>query len=141
MDLILRRIEPSDFAELFELVARFATSFVPERGAFETSARELVAKPDAWLHGAMCGGRLVGYGLGFDHPTLYANGRVSWLEEIMVSEEHRRHGVGRALLAEFEAWARSRGSKLVGLATRRAGPFYETLGYEESAAYYRKLLR
>lgn len=26
------------------------------------------------------------------------------------------------------------------LATRRAGPFYRALGYEESAAYFRKLL-
>ncbi|MFI5317246.1 MAG: GNAT family N-acetyltransferase [Myxococcota bacterium] len=138
--MIVRPIRTSDFAELFALVARFATSFQPDEGAFEASARELIAKPDAWLQGAELQGRLVGYGLGFDHPALYANGRVSWLEELMVAEGQRRAGVGRALMQAFEAWARTRGSRLVGLATRRAARFYETLGYEESATYYRRLL-
>ena len=41
---------------------------------------------------------------------------------------------------EFEKWASKRGSKLVGLATRRAAPFYKGLGYEESAVFFRKLL-
>jgi hypothetical protein len=43
-------------------------------------------------------------------------------------------------MAAFEQWAADRGSRLVGLATRRAAPFYAALGYEESAAYLRKLL-
>ena len=43
-------------------------------------------------------------------------------------------------MEEFEQWARSRGSKLVALATRRAAAFYLELGYEESAGYFRKLL-
>ena len=29
---------------------------------------------------------------------------------------------------------------LIALATRRAAPFYRALGYEESAAYFRKVL-
>jgi len=58
----------------------------------------------------------------------------------MVEEVQRRDGVGRALMAAFEAWAKSRGSRLVGLATRRAAPFYKALGYEESATFFRKLL-
>jgi hypothetical protein len=43
-------------------------------------------------------------------------------------------------MREFEEWARSRGSRLVALATRRATDFYLSLGYEESATYVRKLL-
>jgi len=39
--------------------------------------------------------------LGFDHHTFYANGRVSWVEEIMVSEDYRRRGVGRLFDEEF----------------------------------------
>lgn len=72
--------------------------------------------------------------------TFNANGRVSWIEEIMAAESRRRQGIGRALMDEFEKWARSRGSKLIGLATRRAAPFYDALGYEASATYYRKIL-
>jgi hypothetical protein len=40
----------------------------------------------------------------------------------------------------FEKWAQARDSKLVGLATRRAAPFYIALGYEESAIFFRKVL-
>jgi hypothetical protein len=43
-------------------------------------------------------------------------------------------------MESFEAWAHSRGARFVALATRRAGAFYSALGYEESAAYFRKTL-
>jgi len=62
------------------------------------------------------------------------------VEEIMVSEDVRRRGVGRELMESFEHWARSRRSKLIGLATRRAAPFYKSIGYDESATYFRRLL-
>lgn len=35
---------------------------------------------------------------------------------------------------------RQRGARLVALATRRADRFHESLGYERSAAYFRKVL-
>jgi len=56
------------------------------------------------------------------------------------AEADAGQGTGRALMAAFEAWAAGRGCALVALATRRAAPFYRALGYEESAAYYRRLL-
>jgi GNAT superfamily N-acetyltransferase len=140
MELAIRNIQPGDLDALFELVERFATSFRPERLAFEESAHALLAQEDAWLGGAESAGRLIGYCLGFDHLTFYANGRVAWIEEIMVAETCRRQGVGSALMVGFEGWARSRGSRLIGLATRRAAPFYDALGYEASATYFRRIL-
>jgi GNAT superfamily N-acetyltransferase len=140
VDIAIRKIRSADFDALFDLVQRFATSFVPERAAFNDSAQALLDRDDVWLAGAETSGELLGYCLGFDHLTFYANGRVAWIEEVMVAESARRRGVGRALMNEFEEWARSRGSRLVGLATRRAAPFYEALGYEASATYFRKVL-
>ncbi|EMF91272.1 hypothetical protein LEP1GSC005_1843 [Leptospira santarosai str. ST188] len=43
-------------------------------------------------------------------------------------------------MTSFEEWGKNRGSKLIGLATRRAKDFYLALGYEESALFFRKLL-
>jgi hypothetical protein len=43
-------------------------------------------------------------------------------------------------MSAFEQWAVDHGCALVALATRRAAPFYRALGYEESAAYFRKVL-
>src|SRR5690606_3085959 len=110
------------------------------RSRSDRARRRLVGQDDAWLGVAESAGRLIGYCLGFDNMTFNANGRVSWIEEIMAAESRRRQGIGRALMDEFEKWARSRGSKLIGLATRRAAPFYDALGYEASATYYRKIL-
>lgn len=142
--ILVRRLLPPDTAHasgpLFELVSRFATSFVPERSSFETSLQAVLADESAWLGVAVEAGAIVGYCLGFDHPTFYANGSVAWVEEIMVREDRHRSGVGRILMDAFEQWASDRGDRLVGLATRRAATFYSGLGYEESATFFRKLL-
>jgi GNAT superfamily N-acetyltransferase len=130
-----------DLDAVFELVNDFVTSFWLDRAAFEASFELLCADESAWLHVAEVEGEgVVGYCLGFDHFTFYANGRVSWVEEIMVDEEMRGLRIGRQLMDAFEVWAVERGSALVALATRRAGGFYTALGYEDSATYFRKLL-
>lgn len=138
--LVIRKAEIRDFDSIFALLQEFATSFKPERAAFEESAALLLQDESAWLAVAEINGSVVGYCLGFDHRTFFANGRVSWVEEIMVQADLRRKGIGAALMEGFEAWAASRGSKLVTLATRRASAFYLAQGYEESAIYFRKLL-
>ena len=136
----IRPAQLTDGDALFSLASAFATSFSVERSAFESSFAALLQSPDAFIAVASDSGRVVGYVLGFDHHTLYANGRVAVVEEIMVSEDVRRRGVGRELMESFEHWARSRRSKLIGLATRRAAPFYKSIGYDESATYFRRLL-
>jgi GNAT superfamily N-acetyltransferase len=136
----IRPAQPADADTLFELVEQFATSFKPERDAFDLCLRELAGDPSAWLSVADCGGQVAGYCLGFDHFAFFANGRVAWVEEIMVRDAWRRQRIGARLMAAFEEWARSRGAALVALATRRAAAFYTRLGYQESASYFRKLL-
>jgi GNAT superfamily N-acetyltransferase len=53
---------------------------------------------------------------------------------LVVDESRRGQGVGRALMAHAEAWARSRGLTIVMLRSRvertQAHAFYERLGYE-----------
>jgi len=83
---------------------------------------------------------VIGYVLAFSHTTLYANGPVAWVEELMVSESCRKRGVGKALMRSVEEWAGGQGCPLIALATRRAAEFYEAIGYQPSATYYRKLL-
>lgn len=125
---------------MFPIVVDFATSFAPLRETFDVTLGDVLRDASARLLVADAGAQIVGYLLGFDHRAFFANGRVSWVEEVAVDAQWRGRGVGRALMQDFEAWASSRGSKLVGLATRRASAFYRSLGYEESASYFRKLL-
>lgn len=136
----LRRATPSDAVELFKLAKEFASSFDLEPEAFSGAFARLLSREDAYLVVAGGESRLEGYLLGVEHETFFANGKVAWLEEVMVREDKRRQGIGEALMEAFESWATERGAKLVALATRRAAPFYVSLGYEESATYFRKLL-
>ncbi|MFG2073202.1 GNAT family N-acetyltransferase [Nonomuraea maritima] len=140
-DLLIRRAEKSDADAVFALARDFGLTFRPERDAFDAALPTLLADDDALLLAAVVGGRVHGYLLGFVHLTLFANGPVAWVEEALVQSGSRRQGMGRALLEEFERWARSRDARYVAMATRRAPEFYHALGYEASATFYRKVLR
>ncbi|MGA0611343.1 GNAT family N-acetyltransferase [Caldimonas sp. KR1-144] len=58
-------------------------------------------------------------------------GECCELQQIAVDESERRRGIGRAVMAAFEAEARLRGCRLIYLDTFsfQAAPFYERLGY------------
>jgi len=122
------------------LAAELAQSFAFSQPDFDRTFPELLARADSCLLVADDAGVGVGYLLGFRHLTFYANGPVGWVEEVLVRDGHRGRGVGRALMEAFERWAAEGECALVALATRRAAPFYRALGYQDSAAYLRKVL-
>ena len=136
----IRKATQADADALFDLLMELAISFQPSREAFDFSLRELLSTPDCWLCVAEEDQAIVGYCLGFDHYTFYANGRVSLVEEIIVKPGKRRTGIGQSLIGAFEKWAEARNSKLVAIATSRAAPFYLALGYKERATVFRKIL-
>ncbi|WP_032912344.1 GNAT family N-acetyltransferase, partial [Leptospira santarosai] len=130
----------TDRESIQKLTSLFATSFKTDPDSFNNSFNELLKDPNSIFLVVEENETPIGYLLGFDHYTLYANGRVSWVEEIFILEDYRRKGFAKNLMTSFEEWGRNRGSKLIGLATRRAKDFYLALGYEESALFFRKLL-
>jgi GNAT superfamily N-acetyltransferase len=137
----VRPAHAGDAEKLFALAHDMAASFVPTLEVFRAAFSELGSRDDALVlvaDGAEDGAD--GYLLGFVHPTFYADAPVGWVEELAVRSAVRRRGLGRRLMESFEEWAFSRGARLVALATRRAGAFYSAIGYEESAAYFRKTL-
>jgi GNAT superfamily N-acetyltransferase len=129
-----------DAEAVADLAAELAQSFVFSRPSFDASYRALLGDPHACLLVAVDDHGHLGYLLGFRHLTFYANAPVATTEEILVREAGRGRGTGRALMTAFEQWAADAGCALATVATRRAAPFYQALGYEESAAYLRKPL-
>jgi GNAT superfamily N-acetyltransferase len=136
----VRRAEAGDCEDVAVLAAELAQSFAFSPQRFRASYPALLADPGACLLLAADARGALGYLLGFRHLTFYANGPVAWVEEIAVRRRDRGQGAGRALMSAFERWAAGQGCALVALATRRAAPFYRAAGYEESAAYFRKVL-
>jgi GNAT superfamily N-acetyltransferase len=140
MNTIIRPATLADADAILPLVEQFVTSFAVDRQAFLASFHELLQISHAQLSVAEFDQHPIGYLLGFEHATFYANGRVAWVEELMVHSHYRRQGIGQSLMSAFEIWAIQRGARVVALATRRAAGFYRALGYEESAIYFRRLL-
>jgi GNAT superfamily N-acetyltransferase len=142
--LRIRHATADDAGAVAGLAEGLAQSFTFSRTSFDAHYPALLAAGHACLlvaaTGADAGDECVGYLLGFEHLTFYANARVAWAEEVFVHGDLRGRGIGRALMTTFEQWATGRGCALVALATRRAAPFYRALGYQDSAAYLRKLL-
>ena len=136
----IRQADPADAEAVAVLAGDLAQSFAFSRERFDLTYPQLLTARDACLLLAADGDECLGYLLGFRHLTFYANGPVGWVEEVLVRGEHRGVGLGRALMSAFEGWAAEQGCALVALATRRAAPFYRALGYEDSAAYFRKVL-
>lgn len=138
--MIIRKATNKDAEQVLELVEKFATSFKTDKGKFYKIYPEIVGDKNLSFVVAEEDNQIIGYCLAFHHLTFYANGYVSWVEEIMVNENYRSKGVGKKMMEEIERIAKSIDSKLIGLATRRAANFYKKIGYEESATYFRKLL-
>ena len=134
---VVRPATAADADAVWLLVRDFATSFTPTRDGFDRVWPGLLSRDDVLVLVAEVDG-VAGYLLASEHPTFFAGGPVVGVEEIMVAPEYRRSRVGAALMAAAEDWAASRKAGYVSLATRRAGPFYVALGYEESAVFYKK---
>ena len=137
---MIRQAEFRDADAVLGLATDFATLFVVDEPSFHASFAGLLSDPTAYLAVAEAEAKVVAYVLGFSHATFFANGRIVWIEEIMVDTAYRRQGIGRSLLGSIEHWAATQGCPLIALATRRAAEFYRTMGYQESATYFRKLL-
>jgi len=130
-----------DLDQVWPLARDFATSFRPEYEAYQRTYRVLLEAPAALLLVAReTDDKTCGYLLAHLHPTFLANRPVVWVEELMVDSNHRRLGVGRTLMEGVEQWAHGQGAAYVSLASRRAGPFYLALHYEESASLFKKTL-
>jgi GNAT superfamily N-acetyltransferase len=86
--------------------------------------------------------------VGFAHlhvsPAIEYDRPAAKLAALVVDERHRGRGVGRALVAEMEAEARTRGCELLFLTTaaRRtdAHSFYAQVGLEETGKRFAKYL-
>ena len=140
----IRRATAQDGENVAYLAKELAQSFTFDADKFRAYYPALLAKAatdDACLLIAVDGGEHLGYLLGFQHVSFFANGPVAMVEEILVRGSHQGQGIGRAMMDEFERWAGTQGCTLVALATRRAAPFYRALGYHESATYLIKELR
>ncbi|MFD0676040.1 MULTISPECIES: GNAT family N-acetyltransferase [unclassified Paenibacillus] len=135
-----RKATLQDEQQMFVIANKLATSFVVNENDFKKIYSSLLEDGNVDIYVADIESKLIGYVLAFHHNTFYANGLVTWVEELYVEEEYRGIKIGKALMQLIENAGKKRNTKLIALATRRASNFYEAIGYEKSATYYKKTI-
>ncbi|MGN6588314.1 MAG: GNAT family N-acetyltransferase [Solirubrobacterales bacterium] len=135
-DVQIRPVTEADISVLFDLILELADyeklsdkvtgdAEVLRRSLFEEKAAEalLLETPD---------GEAIGYAIFFTTFSTFECRSGIWLEDVYVRPEHRRGGIGRAVMEHLAALARDRGHvRLEWVALDWNEPainFYEKLG-------------
>jgi GNAT superfamily N-acetyltransferase len=140
--MVVRRAAASDADAVFDLVRQLGAAFVPVRTAFDESFAAIVNGDDSdvlLLVAENPEGAVRGYALTTIARLLSTNGLSAQLQEIAVDEDARGLDLGTALVHEVEAECIRRGVRQLTVAARRAGGFYDRLGYSQNAEYMRRV--
>jgi GNAT superfamily N-acetyltransferase len=89
-------------------------------------------------------GKVVGLISGARHATLHAGDRVAYITALVTDAEARGQGVGRALVAAIEQWARESGCTRLSVTSAEhradAHAFYPRCGFPYSGRRFSKLI-
>lgn len=138
---VVRLALPGDSAAVLSLVAKLGHVEQVDSDTFSASfLAALRDYPRTMVHVAENNGQAVGYCLTTVNTLLYTNGPSAQLQEIVVDDASQAGGVGTMLVRAVEAACTEQGVTQLTVASRRAGGFYDRLGYTQQAEYMRRLL-
>jgi GNAT superfamily N-acetyltransferase len=138
---MIREARPGDEEGLFALVGELGHAFPPVRAAFDATIASYFAgeQPSVLVYVSEgADDTLQGYALTTIVPLLATNGPSAQLQELVVDAAARGLDVGTQLVRAVEAECERRGVTQLTVASRRAGGFYDRLGFHESAEYMRR---
>lgn len=138
--MTIREARAGDEDAIFALVEQLGHAIPVDRAAFDSIIGAYLAgeQPSVLLHVVDDGTGVRGYALTTIVPLLSTNGPSAQLQEIVVASDARGHDYGTQLVQAVEAECERRGVTQLTVASRRAGGFYDRLGFHESAEYMRR---
>lgn len=103
---------------------------------------QVVADPNAYTLLALVDHEAMGLITAHLRYTVNHAAPIVQITLLVVDERARRHGVGRALVAAAEQWARDHGCRRIVVTTAlhraEAHAFYESVGYRQTGRRYGK---
>lgn len=139
---MIRAARPEDADALFGLVQQLGHAIEPQRSAFDATFGSYLAGEEPTVLLLLAedeAGVVRGYALTTIVPLLATNGLSAQLQEIVVDGDARGHDFGTQLVRAVEAECVERGVHQLTVASRRAGGFYDRLGYAQNAEYMRRI--
>jgi GNAT superfamily N-acetyltransferase len=139
--ILLRRAEPSDANALAELVTDLG---------YPVDGVELWSRIKKMPHGsyetlvAVMENRVTGFIGLLTLPVYEHPGPIGWILALCISPQHRREGIGTALIQEAEKYYRIQGVTDIrlhsGAHRDEAHEFYEKMGFDKSGYRFKKKL-
>lgn len=109
----------------------------PSRDDMRAITRQMFDDDRQHLRTARADGRIVGVLLASEFASIKFAGRALWIEELYVTPEYRRAGIGRLLVDDFLYWAHQNGFVGVDLEAYRmntaASVLYRSIGFRRLA--------
>ncbi|MBK0419088.1 GNAT family N-acetyltransferase [Leucobacter sp. CSA1] len=144
MSITIRRGQIEDAAVLFDLARQYQTGREPiGRDEFSVALDNVLRHRDQEtnvLFVAESDGKVVGYSLMTVSRLLHAPGLTAHLQEIVIDEAARGHGIGDRLMQANEHYCMGRGVRQLSASTSRIGSFYNHRGFAPMGEHYRKIL-
>jgi len=138
----IRNAEVGDTAAIAELLGQLGYPSAPD--AVETRIARMLSEPGQHVLVAELDGRVVGMGSVIVRHVINNDAPFARLASIVVADDRRGEGIGRAIVERAEAIARDAGCFVIEVtsAERRAAAhrFYERLGYAERRRRFLKNL-
>lgn len=140
-DVLIREYQAQDQDSVVALAPRLVIGIAPWRDACAALRAEqwladscsAAVRGDAGLFVALRGGTLVG-AVSVAQSRHFTGDVDAYVGELAVVENAARHGIGRALMAHVDGWAREHGARCItlhtGAANADAREFYSALGFE-----------
>lgn len=138
--LKIRTFESKDLNKLYALSNELSDTVKVERTILEKHIDFLIEDDRHQILVAEKDNIVIGYLSANFHTAIYANGKVAYIDEIVIAKENRGKGIGTLLLKAFEQMAKRQKCILVSLASGGAKEFYEKAGYASKASYFKKYL-
>ena len=141
MTIVVRRAADDDLSAIVALLGELHD---PSSALADTATwTRMLAQEDRVILLAEVDGRAAGTAdVSFASNLTHGAQPRAYVENVAVATDHRRNGVGRAIMAEVERLARDAGCYKVTLmsANHRDGAhrFYEEIGYDRCAVGFRK---
>jgi GNAT superfamily N-acetyltransferase len=138
----IRPARPADAATIALLLGQLG--YPATGGEVAVRLQQLDAHGHAVTYVADRDGQVLGVVTGHVYPSIHATSIAAWLTTLVVSDQDRATGVGRALTEAIEKWARERGAERLSVTSgnqrHAAHAFYEHLGYERTGQRLTKKL-
>lgn len=143
-EVLIRDCELEDFEEVLPLLGQLWPDLELDPAASREVFGRVLEADDCCAMCAVAEGRVVGF-CGFNvRHSLWQQGKLAYVDELVVEEGFRGRGIGAALLERAARKARELGCARIELdsAFHRAGAhrFYDGLGWERRALLFSKNL-